>query len=80
MRAVQLVGGGGRVGVLKGGDVTPQVDGQVFGQLENILNMEWNEAQFDTESRLFDETKSVSELHYTTGNPFNVQVVLAYEF
>ena len=28
---------------------------RVFGQLENLLNADWNEAQFDTESRLFDE-------------------------
>jgi outer membrane receptor protein involved in Fe transport len=53
---------------------------RIFAQVENILNMEWNEAQFDTESRLFDETEPVSELHYTPGNPFNVQLGLAYEF
>jgi len=53
---------------------------RVFGQLENILNREWNEAQFDTESRLFDETEPVSELHYTPGNPFNVQLGLSFEF
>ncbi|MDO8365850.1 MAG: TonB-dependent receptor [Saprospiraceae bacterium] len=40
---------------------------------ENILNMDWNEAQFDTESRLFDEQESVSELHYTPGTPFFVK-------
>lgn len=53
---------------------------RIFGQLENILNVEWNEAQFDTESRLLGETTPVSELHYTPGNPFNVQVGVAYEF
>lgn len=37
---------------------------------ENLLNSEWNQAQFDTESRLQGETMSVSELHYTPGSPF----------
>ena len=53
---------------------------RIFAQVENILNMEWNEAQFDTESRLYDEPEPVSELHYTPGNPFNVQIGLSYEF
>jgi len=37
--------------------------------MENILNSYWKEAQFDTESRLQFETKSVSEIHYTPGTP-----------
>lgn len=53
---------------------------RVFVQIENLLNAEWNEAQFDTESRLFNEAEPVSELHFTPGNPFNVQVGLAFEF
>jgi outer membrane receptor protein involved in Fe transport len=53
---------------------------RVFGQIENMLNVEWNEAQFDTESRLLNEATPVSELHYTPGNPFNVQLGIAYEF
>ena len=53
---------------------------RIFALGENLFNVEWNEAQFDTESRLFNEASSVSELHYTPGNPFNVQVGLAYEF
>ncbi len=40
---------------------------------ENLLNVEWNEAQFDTESRFFDELAPVSELHYTPGTPFFVK-------
>ncbi|MCC6279220.1 MAG: TonB-dependent receptor [Saprospiraceae bacterium] len=45
-----------------------------FGlSFENILNVDWNEAQFDTESRLFDEPEAVSELHYTPGTPFFVK-------
>jgi len=48
--------------------------------LENIFNTEWNEAQFDTESRLFDEPAPVSEIHYTPGRPryFKVEVSLRF--
>jgi outer membrane receptor protein involved in Fe transport len=53
---------------------------RVFVQFENIFNTDWNEAQFDTESRLFNEATSVSELHFTPGNPFNVQAGISYEF
>jgi hypothetical protein len=37
---------------------------------ENLLNAAWNEAQFDTESRLPNEAAPVSELHFTPGTPF----------
>ncbi len=53
---------------------------RLFVQLENLANINWNEAQFDTESRLYYETNPVSELHFTPGNPFNLQVGLSYEF
>lgn len=42
--------------------------------IENLLNTEWNEAQFDTESRLFNETEPVDELHFTPGTPFAAKV------
>jgi outer membrane receptor protein involved in Fe transport len=48
--------------------------------VENLLDMEWNEAQFDTESRLHDEPEPVSELHFTPGNPRNVRLGLGYLF
>lgn len=51
-----------------------------FIQGENLLNSEWNEAQFDTESRLYNETQAVSEIHFTPGNPFNVQAGVSFEF
>ena len=47
---------------------------------ENLLNVEWNEAQFDTESRLFDEPEPVSELHYTPGTPFFVKGSVSFFF
>lgn len=42
---------------------------KVSFNLENLTNTEWNEAQFDTESRLPAETAPVSELHFTPGTP-----------
>lgn len=39
--------------------------------IENLLNRAWNEAQFDTRSRLRGESSDgVSELHFTPGTPF----------
>lgn len=37
---------------------------------QNLLNSVWNEAQFDTESRLQNEANPVSEIHFTPGSPF----------
>lgn len=44
--------------------------------VENLLDIAWNEAQFDTESRLYDEASPVSEIHFTPGVPrfFKFQV------
>lgn len=47
---------------------------QIGLTIENLLdNDNWNEAQFDTESRLPFEEGPVSELHYTPGSPFNIR-------
>ncbi|MDE0043585.1 MAG: hypothetical protein OXT74_16215, partial [Candidatus Poribacteria bacterium] len=51
-----------------------------FVTVENHFNADWNEAQFDTESRLATEKEPVSEIHFTPGNPMNVQAGVAYEF
>ncbi len=48
--------------------------------LENLLNTEWNEAQFDTESRLPFENQSVSEIHFTPGTPFFAKLTVGYLF
>jgi len=48
--------------------------------LENLTDTDWNEAQFDTESRLRGEATPVSELHFTPGNPRNLRVGLSYSF
>ena len=47
---------------------------------ENLLDTDWNEAQFDTESRLPGEVKPVSEIHFTPGNPRNFRVGVSYSF
>ncbi len=38
--------------------------------IQNLLNTEWKETQFDTESQLKSETAPVSEIHFTPGTPF----------
>jgi hypothetical protein len=48
--------------------------------LENLFGVDWNEAQFDTESRLRGETVPVSELHFTPGYPRSLRVGLSYMF
>ena len=52
-----------------------------FGfSIENLFNAEWNEAQFDTESRLFHEAQSVSEIHFTPGTPFFLKLKACFYF
>ncbi|MEP2056383.1 MAG: TonB-dependent receptor plug domain-containing protein [Maribacter litoralis] len=43
--------------------------------VENLFDTEWNETQFATESRLFNETASVEEIHFTPGTPFYLRKV-----
>lgn len=48
--------------------------------LENIFNVDWNEAQFATGSRLFSEPQPVTELHFTPGTPFFFRFKVAVFF
>ena len=48
--------------------------------IENLLDTEWNETQFATESRLFDEPAPVEEIHFTPGTPFYVRGKLSVTF
>ena len=48
--------------------------------IENLFNRSWKEAQFDTESRLKNETASVSEIHFTPGAPFSWRVTVTKYF
>jgi outer membrane receptor protein involved in Fe transport len=47
---------------------------------ENLLNRDWREAQFDTESRLFTEPSPVSEIHYTPGTPRFIKAGISFYF
>jgi outer membrane receptor protein involved in Fe transport len=52
-----------------------------FGvEIQNLLDTEWNEAQFATESRLRDEPEPVEELHFTPGTPFFLKGIMRYRF
>lgn len=46
----------------------------------NILDREWNEAQFDTMTRIPGETDGVSELTFTPGDPVFVKAGLTFFF
>ncbi|AYB29993.1 TonB-dependent receptor [Chryseolinea soli] len=46
----------------------------------NILNREWNEAQFDTLTRLRGENTGVSELTFTPGDPAFVKTGIRFFF
>ncbi|WP_017730574.1 TonB-dependent receptor [Nafulsella turpanensis] len=48
--------------------------------IENLFNTEWNETQFNTETRLAYEEESVSEIHFTPGTPFFIKGRVALEF
>ena len=48
--------------------------------VENLFDVEWNEAQFDTESQLRGEVEPVAELHFTPGNPVGARVGVSYFF
>jgi outer membrane receptor protein involved in Fe transport len=41
---------------------------------ENIFNTKWKEAQFDTETRLLNESQPVTEIHFTPGTPLAIKV------
>lgn len=49
-------------------------------QIQNLLDTEWNETQFATESRLLNELEPVEEIHFTPGTPFFIKGVVAYSF
>ncbi len=52
-----------------------------FGiNIDNVFDVRWREAQFDTESRLKDEPAPVSEIHFTAGTPFAFRAHVSYHF
>jgi outer membrane receptor protein involved in Fe transport len=49
-------------------------------QVQNLFNSEWNETQFATESRLFNETEPTEEIHFTPGTPFFLRTMISFYF
>ncbi|MFK7832373.1 MAG: TonB-dependent receptor plug domain-containing protein [Winogradskyella sp.] len=48
--------------------------------IENFFDVDWNETQFATESRLQNEAQSVDEIHFTPGVPFFIKGTVSYRF
>ncbi len=48
--------------------------------IENLFDVDWNETQFATESRLQNEAQSVEEIHFTPGTPFFIKGSISYTF
>ncbi|OAV43672.1 TonB-dependent receptor plug domain-containing protein [Lewinella sp. 4G2] len=44
-------------------------------EAQNLLDTEWEETQFATESRLFNETSPTEEIHFTPGAPFFLRAI-----
>ena len=52
-----------------------------FGvQVQNLFDVDWNETQFATESRLQNEVNPVEEIHFTPGTPFFLKASIQYNF
>ncbi|MFS4467926.1 TonB-dependent receptor [Maribacter sp. 2210JD10-5] len=48
--------------------------------IENLFDTEWNETQFATETRLFNEAEPVEEITFTPGTPFFLRGRLSVNF
>ncbi len=49
-----------------------------FGMvIENLFDVDWNETQFETTSRLQNEIEPVTEIHFTPGTPFFAKASLS---
>ncbi len=57
------------------------INNVTFGiAIENLFDVEWNETQFATESRLQNEAQSVEEIHFTPGTPLFLKGTVSYRF
>ena len=62
-------------------NINYKIDNITLGlSVENLFDVEWNETQFATESRLQHETNSVEEIHFTPGTPFSAKLSVSYSF
>jgi TonB dependent receptor/TonB-dependent Receptor Plug Domain len=53
---------------------------EVLLAVDNLFDVDWNEAQFATTSRLRDEPAPVTELHFTPGARRSIQLGVGYRF
>ncbi len=52
-----------------------------FGfSIDNLFNVDWNETQFATLTKLKDETSPVEEIHFIPGTPFFLKAKISYKF
>ena len=49
-------------------------------EVQNLFDVEWNETQFATESRLQNEANPTEEIHFTPGTPFFLKGKIQYKF
>ncbi|WP_179320528.1 TonB-dependent receptor [Winogradskyella helgolandensis] len=62
-------------------NVNYKLNNITFGfAIENLFDVDWNETQFATESRLQNEAQSVEEIHFTPGTPFFLKGTVSYRF
>ena len=62
-------------------NINYQLSNWSFGIIiENLLDTKWNETQFLTESRLFNEPQPVEEIHFTPGSPFFIRGKVSVSF
>ena len=48
--------------------------------IQNLLDTNWNETQFATETRLQSEASPVEEIHFIPGTPRVIKICVAYKF
>jgi outer membrane cobalamin receptor len=48
--------------------------------VENLFDVQWKEAQFNTKSRMKNEVMPVEEIHFTPGTPFSLRLRLTKYF
>jgi outer membrane receptor protein involved in Fe transport len=53
---------------------------EISFSVQNLTNVAWKEAQFETESRLQFEAEPVTEIHYTPGSPFFLKGGISFRF
>jgi outer membrane receptor protein involved in Fe transport len=53
---------------------------EVGVSIQNLFDVRWKETQFDTESKLQNETIPVSEIHFTPGTPFFFKTHITFFF